>query len=152
MHYWLFNESQEFILHQTNYLLIQGFHTDCLNVWYKQIDAVKRHFNLIIPELIFFNSSTTTNSQRFKIFQAECMKSMLDTLRVEDVRVVGHSYGDFVAFWMAHKYLNLGNSLAIVSSTLCMTPSTNNPLLQEGASDIKEVVLPTNVNDFKKGF
>jgi pimeloyl-ACP methyl ester carboxylesterase len=29
---------------------------------------------------------------------------MLNILGVESIIVVGHSYGGFVAFWMAHKY------------------------------------------------
>eukprot|EP01018_Ginkgo_biloba_P035065 Gb_34137 [translate_table: standard] len=154
MHCWLFNGSQEFeSCTKPAVLLIHGFGADSLTGWDKQIGALGKNFKLIIPDLIFFGSSTTTNSQRSEIFQAESMKSMLDSLGVEAVTVVGHSYGGFVAFWMAHKYPNLVNRLVIVSSALCMTPSTNDPLLKEfGASDIKEVLLPTNVNDFKKGF
>eukprot|EP01018_Ginkgo_biloba_P035067 Gb_34135 [translate_table: standard] len=151
MHCRLFNGSQEFeSCTKPAVLLIHGFGVDSLTAWYKQIEALGKHFKLTIPDLIFFGSSTTTNSQRSEIFQAESMKSMLDSLGVEAVTVVGHSYGGFVAFWMAHKY---PNRLVIVSCALCMTPATNDPLLKEfGASDIKEVLLPTNVNDFKKGF
>jgi len=117
-----------------------------------QISALGKHFDLLIPDLIFFGDSTTTSSERSELFQAECMKGMVEYLGVESVIVVGHSYGGFVAFWMAHKYPNLVHRLVIVSSAICMTPSTNDPLLQElGFDDIKDVLLPANAQDFRKG-
>jgi pimeloyl-ACP methyl ester carboxylesterase len=79
------------------------------------------------------------------------MKNMVEYLGVESVIVVGHSYGGFVAFWMAHKYPNVVRRLVIVSSAICMTPSTNNTLLKElGSSDIKDVLLPNNSGDLRK--
>jgi pimeloyl-ACP methyl ester carboxylesterase len=132
-------------------LLIHGFGADGLMGWDTQICALGKHFDLLIPDLIFFGNSTTTSSERSEIFQAECMKSMVEYLGVESVIVVGHSYGGFVAFWMAHKYPNVVRRLVIVSSAICMTPSTNDPLLKElGSSDIKDVLLPNNAGRFKK--
>ena len=76
---------------------------------------------------------------------------MLGPLGVESVVVVGHSYGGFVAFWMAHKYPNVVRRLVIVSSAICMTPSSNDSLLEElGAHDIKDVLLPNNAGDLRK--
>nr|ABK27126.1 unknown [Picea sitchensis] len=132
-------------------LLIHGFGTDGLFGWDTQICALGKHFDLLIPDLIFFGNSTTTSSQRSEIFQAECMKSMVEYLGVESVIVVGHSYGGFVAFWMAHNYPNVVRRLVIVSSAICMTPSTNNTLLKKmGSSDIKDVLLPNNSGDIRK--
>jgi pimeloyl-ACP methyl ester carboxylesterase len=132
-------------------LLIHGFGADGLMAWDTQICALGKDFDLLIPDLIFFGNSTTTSTERSEIFQAECLKSMLHCLGVESVIVVGHSYGGFVAFWMAHKYPSVVRRLVIVSSAICMTPSTNDSLLEElGSSDIKDVILPNNAADFRK--
>jgi len=132
-------------------LLIHGFGADGQTGWDDQICSLGKHFDLFIPDLIFFGESTTMSSERTEIFQAECLKSMLDCLGVESVIVVGHSYGGFVAFWMAHKYPNLVRRLVIVSSAICMMPSTNDPLLKAfGSSNIKDFLLPNDAGDLKR--
>ncbi|KAH9299433.1 hypothetical protein KI387_031115, partial [Taxus chinensis] len=133
-------------------LLIHGFGADGLTGWDKQIGALGKHFSLYIPDLVFFGESTTTSSERSEIFQAECLKSLLESLQVKSVTAVGHSYGGFVGFWLAHRYPELVRRLVIVSSGICMTPSSNDDILKEfGATDIKDVLLPSNVHDFKRG-
>ncbi|GLJ46968.1 hypothetical protein SUGI_0991290 [Cryptomeria japonica] len=132
-------------------LLIHGFGVDGLTAWEKQIGALSKHFSLYIPDLLFFGESTTRRSERSEIFQAECVKNMLDCLQVKSVMVVGHSYGGFVGFWMAHRFPELVRCLVIVSSGVCMTPSSNDDLLKEfGGSDIKEVLIPESVPALKK--
>jgi len=153
LHCWVLQKNEPDSLEnpRPSLLLVHGFGADGLTGWDTQICALGKHFDLLIPDLIFFGDSTTTSSERTEIFQAECLKSMLDTLGVESVIVVGHSYGGFVAFWMAHKYPNVVRRLVIVSSGICMTPSTNDPLLEEfGSSNIEDLLLPKNVGDFKR--
>ncbi|KAH9299437.1 hypothetical protein KI387_031119, partial [Taxus chinensis] len=148
MHCWIKYSSSS----SPSALLIHGFGADGLSSWDKQIGALGNHFNLYIPDLVFFGESTTTSSERSEIFQAECLKSLLESLQVKSVTVVGHSYGGFVGFWLAHRYPELVRRLVIVSSGICMTPSSNDDLLKElGAADIKDVLLPNNVYDFKRG-
>jgi len=154
LHCWVLQKNDPHSLEnrRPSLLLVHGFGADSLTGWDTQICALGNRFDLFIPDLIFFGDSTTKSSERTEIFQAECLKSMLQHLGVESVIVVGHSYGGFVAFWMAHKYPNLVRRLVIVSSAICMTPSTNDPLLRElGFDDIKDVLLPANAQDLRKG-
>jgi len=132
-------------------LLIHGFGADGQTGWDDQICNLGKHFDLLIPDLIFFGESSTTSSERTEIFQAECLRNMLHCLAVESVIVVGHSYGGFVAFWMAHKYPSLVRRLVIVSSAICMTPATNDPLLKAfGSSNIKDFLLPNDAGELKR--
>jgi pimeloyl-ACP methyl ester carboxylesterase len=151
LHCWVLQNKPHSIENQRpTLLLIHGFGADGLNGWDTQICGLGKHFDLLIPDLIFFGDSTTTSSERTELFQAECMKNMVEYLGVESVIVVGHSYGGFVAFWMAHKYPNVVRRLVIVSSAVCMTPSTNDSLLKEfESSDIKDLLLPNNARDLK---
>jgi len=153
LHCWVLQKNDPHSLEnrRPSLLLVHGFGADSLTGWDTQICALGNRFDLFIPDLIFFGDSTTKSSERTEIFQAECLKSMLQHLGVESVIVVGHSYGGFVAFWMAHKYPNLVRRLVIVSSGICMAPSTNDPLLEEfGSSDIEDLLIPKNVRDLKK--
>eukprot|EP00253_Pinus_taeda_P031883 PITA_31883 len=131
-------------------LLIHGFGGDGLLGWDTQICYLGKHFDLLIPDLIFCGDSTTTSSERTELFQAECMKGMVEDLGVESLIVVGHSYGGFVGFWMAHKYPNLVRRLVIVSSAICMTPSTYDSLLKEyDSDDIKDFLVPIDAKGLK---
>lgn len=155
LHCWVLqsNNPEKLENQRPTLLLLHGFGADGVMGWDTKICALGKHFDLLIPDLIFFGDSTTTSSERSDIFQAECMKNMVEYLGVENVIVVGHSYGGFVAFWMAHNYPNVVRRLVIVSSAICMTPSTNDPLLKElGTSDIKELLLPNNARDLKIAF
>eukprot|EP00253_Pinus_taeda_P008842 PITA_08842 len=131
-------------------LIIHGFGADGQTGWDDQICALGKHFDLLIPDLIFFGESTTTSSERTEIFQAECLRSMLHCLGVESVIVVGHSYGGFVGFWMAHKYPDIVSRLVIVSSAICMTTSTYDSLLKEyDSEDIKDFLVPIDAKGLK---
>jgi len=152
LHCWILQNNKPHNLeHQRpTLLLIHGFAVDGLIGWDTQICHLGKHFDLLIPDVIFFGDSTTTSSERSEIFQAECMMNMVEFLGVENVIVVGHSYGGFIAFWMAHKYPNLVQRLIIISSGICITPSTSDRLLRElDFSDIKEVLLPNSAKGLK---
>ncbi|CAI7893440.1 unnamed protein product [Closterium sp. NIES-53] len=80
-------------------LLIHGFGASSLNHWIKQIPVLSRHFELYIPSLVFFFSSTSASSKRRgEFFQAEAMLGLMNTLGIERCQVVGLSYGGIVAY------------------------------------------------------
>ncbi|CAI5482110.1 unnamed protein product [Closterium sp. Yama58-4] len=80
-------------------LLIHGFGASSLNHWIKQIPVLSRHFELYIPSLVFFFSSTSASSKRRgEFFQAEAMLGLMDALGIERCQVVGLSYGGIVAY------------------------------------------------------
>eukprot|EP00253_Pinus_taeda_P025901 PITA_25901 len=152
LHCWVLqsNNPQSVGNQRPTLLLLHGFGADGLLGWDTQICHLGKHFDLLIPDLIFFGDSTTTSSERTELFQAECMRSMVEYIGVESVIAVGHSYGGFVAFWMAHKYPNIVRGMVIVDSAICMTPLTNGPLLEElGFSDIKDFLIPNSAKGLK---
>ena len=79
-------------------LLLHYFETDNLTGWNNQITALGKHFDLFIPDLVIFRNSTIMRSERFEIFQADCMKSIAEYLREERVIMVRHSYDSVMAF------------------------------------------------------
>ncbi|CAM8923745.1 unnamed protein product [Rhodiola kirilowii] len=88
-------------LTKPNLLLIHGFGTNALWQWATLIPHLAPHFNLYVPDLVFFGGSYTTRPERSDGFQAECLMRVLRELRVGKVSLVGMSYGGFVAYSMA---------------------------------------------------
>ncbi|GJP57874.1 hypothetical protein CLOP_g17748 [Closterium sp. NIES-67] len=82
-------------------LLLHGFGASSLNHWINQLPAFSRHFDLYIPDLLFFRGSFSRSSRRDERFQAEAMMALMDQLRVERCAVVGVSYGGIIAHKMA---------------------------------------------------
>lgn len=121
--------------------------------WENQIAALTKDYRVYIPDLLFFGKSTTRNTQRTEIFQADCIANMLQKLNVQATHVVGTSYGGFVAFWMAYKYPQLCWKVVLCSSGICMNPWTNDDLLKQcNLRSIDEILLPTTVDGLKLAF
>uniref|UniRef100_A0A7N0ULG4 AB hydrolase-1 domain-containing protein n=1 Tax=Kalanchoe fedtschenkoi TaxID=63787 RepID=A0A7N0ULG4_KALFE len=78
-----------------NLLLIHGFGSNAMWQWANLICHLAPHFNLYVPDLVFFGGSYTTRPERFESFQAECLMRALRELKVGKVSVVGMSYGGF---------------------------------------------------------
>lgn len=112
-------------------LLIYSFRSDEMIVWDTQIYHLRKNFDLLIPDLVFFGDPTTKISKKNELFQVECMKNRVEFIGIESVIMVGHSDGGFIALWVAHKYLNVVNFLPIVSYAIFSISSIYNSLLKE---------------------
>lgn len=133
-------------------LFIQGFGLNGTVGWVDQATAFAKKFDVYVPDLLFFGKSFTTDTQRSEIFQGECIKKMLDALKVDQVDIVGTSYGGIVAYSMANNYPKLVNRVVVASSGVMMNPRTNDRLLKlTNVSNIKELLVPKDVKKMKLG-
>jgi pimeloyl-ACP methyl ester carboxylesterase len=96
-------------------LLIHGFGGDALFGWEAQTDLAKRRF-LIIPDLLWFGGSHGKVDDWSSTYQAEVMLRLLDHLAVEQVDVVGVSYGGFVTLELAVQAPTRVNRYVLVDS------------------------------------
>jgi len=79
------------------------------------------HFNVYVPDLVFFGSSYTTRPERNESFQAECLMRLMEALCVKGrLRVVGLSYGGFVAYSMAVQFKDVVERLVICCAAVCL--------------------------------
>lgn len=86
-----------------------------------------------------------------EIFQAECMYKTMKKMGVREAVVLGHSYGGFVAYRMAHLYPRFVKRLVILSSGIMMNPHSNDALLRKsGATRIHDLLVPTTLPIFIK--
>lgn len=92
-------------------------------MWQWGPDIIPRfvnHFNVYVPDLVFFGDSFTTRSDRTESFQAECVYRVMEMMGVEEVRVVGLSYGGFVAYSLAAQFKDMVERVVICCAGVCL--------------------------------
>ncbi|CAM6096094.1 unnamed protein product [Calypogeia fissa] len=125
-------------------VLLHGFGLSSMWQWSSQVKPLVRYFNLIMPDLLFFGRSTTTNPDRSESFQAECVWLVLSKLGISRFSVVGTSYGGFVAYRLTQAHPDAVDKLVISNSSICMKPEDDQELCKRGgAATIPELLLPT---------
>lgn len=103
-------------------ILIHGFGEDG-DIWNKQIEFLKEHFFLIIPDLPGSGQSELINDMSIE-GMAEVIKTLIDielqnssSLGGGWVGAFGHSMGGYITLALAEKYPNLVSSFALVHSS-----------------------------------
>ncbi len=88
-------------------VLIHGFGPDPTWQWAAQVGALSRHFDLVVPTLLFFGASETRAAARSDAFQAASLAALLQHLPGlgggRKVHVVGTSYVGLVAYHLARE-------------------------------------------------
>ncbi|TVT97690.1 hypothetical protein EJB05_57054 [Eragrostis curvula] len=126
-------------------VLLHGFASDGILTWALQVGALAKHYDVYVPDLLFFGGSTSPAPGRSPGFQSECVVAALRRLGVERCAVVGFSYGGFVAFRMAEAHPGLVHSVVATGSLAAMTASTSDAILRRfGAASWANVLLPDN--------
>lgn len=84
-------------------ILIHGFGVNSLWQFSDTVPSLTPHFNVYVPDLLFFGSSATSRPDRSEKFQAQCVRRMAEAAGVSlpVSAVLGLSYGGFVAYSMA---------------------------------------------------
>ncbi|KAK3164867.1 hypothetical protein QOZ80_1AG0025860 [Eleusine coracana subsp. coracana] len=131
-------------------VLVHGFAAEGIVTWQFQIGALAKHYDVYVPDLLYFGGSTSPATDRSPGFQAECLVTALRKLGVERCTVVGFSYGGMVSFKMAESHPDLVRSLVVSGSVVAMTDSISETTLERiGVKSSAELLLPENVKGLK---
>lgn len=133
-------------------ILIHGFGANAMWQWSSQIRPLRRHFNLYVPDLIFFGRSFTTRPERTEIFQSQCVMKLVEKLGVSKFHVVGVSYGGFVAYHLAHLYPDAVQKVLLVASGISFEEKDMTERLFD-APDLEtaiSVLLPQTAANLRK--
>ncbi|KAF8662977.1 hypothetical protein HU200_055563 [Digitaria exilis] len=91
-------------------VLIHGFGPDPTWQWAPQVGPLSRHFDLVVPTLLFFGASSTRAPARSDAFQAAALAALLAGGHLPGldgggraVHVVGTDYGGLVAYRLAEE-------------------------------------------------
>ncbi|CAN6174215.1 unnamed protein product [Urochloa humidicola] len=136
-------------------VLLHGFAGDGIFTWVFQVGALAKHYDVYVPDLLFFGGSTSLGGgdARSPAFQAECVASALRRLGVERCAAVGFSYGGFVAFRMAAAHPGLVTAVVCTGSLADMPRSAGEAMLRRlGAASFAEFLLPGDVAGLRSLF
>ncbi|KAK9930504.1 hypothetical protein M0R45_027541 [Rubus argutus] len=103
-----------------NLLLLHGLGVNAMWQFADLIRPVTPHFNVYVPDLLFFGESTTANPDRSESFQAECVMRVMEVQSVRTFSLVGLSYGGFVGYRLAAQYPEAVERVVICSAAVCM--------------------------------
>ncbi len=97
-------------------VLIHGFGEDC-DIWQHQIDFLKDHFQLIIPDLPGSGKSELVKDANIETY-ADIIKEIITSeVQTEGVCLIGHSMGGYITLSFAEKYPHLLSSFGLVHSS-----------------------------------
>ncbi|PHU20417.1 hypothetical protein BC332_11568 [Capsicum chinense] len=122
-------------------ILIHGFGANSMWQWADTVRILSTHFNVYVPDLVFFGDSFTTRPERTESFQAECVKRVMEANSVTKMSIVGLSYGGFVAYAMAAQFRDCIEKVVICCAGVCLEEKD----LKEGLFAVSSVEDAANI-------
>jgi pimeloyl-ACP methyl ester carboxylesterase len=132
-------------------LLLHGMGVDGRTNWYSQLKQLSKHYNLIVPDLIYFGGSKSKKKDYSVEFQAEQIHEMLEKLVIEStVHVMGFSYGGLTAAVYNELYPNKKSKLILIDAPVKFysTPMADSMANLCGVKSMSNIIVPQNLNDF----
>ncbi|KAI4325671.1 hypothetical protein MLD38_031050 [Melastoma candidum] len=118
-----------------NLLLVHGIGSNALWQWNEFVSPFVPHFNLYVPDLLFFGNSYSSLPDRSVLFQSRSLALLMDSLRVPKMNVIGLSYGGFVAYGLASEFPDRVDKLVLCAAGVCMEEKD----LEEGMFQVRSV-------------
>ncbi|CAL5417791.1 unnamed protein product [Camellia sinensis] len=149
MHCWVPKTQKE---SKPNLLLIHGFGANAMWQWGEILRFFIPHFNVYVPDLVFFGDSYTTLPDRSETFQARCVRRVMEGRSVAKMSVVGLSYGGFVAYRLAEEWGEAVERVVICCAGVALEEKD----LEEGlfrVSDLEvaaEILLPQTAGKMRE--
>lgn len=127
-------------------LLLHGFGADGTFGWSEQIPVLAKHFHLIVPDLLWFGESESSQYEFSVEHQARAIKNLLAYLKVKQFQVAGISYGGIVALTLMSELPNQIKKAIIVSSPGPIYTQEDYQQLRDRfqIQSASEIVLPTD--------
>ena len=97
-------------------VLIHGFAEDG-TIWQNQEPALSQNHRLLVPDLPGSGRSSINPQLKTIVDLADSIAIMLETEKIEQAMVIGHSMGGYVALAFAEKYPSKMKGLGLIHST-----------------------------------
>lgn len=135
-----------------NLVLLHGMGGNGKSNWYNQIKALSKHFNLIIPDLIYFGESSSSSNDFSVEFQAKQLREALKQINYSDnINLAGFSYGGLTSAIYNELFPNEVNKIIIIDGPVKFFSSQMADSLAHlaGTDSMHRVIVPTNFKEFK---
>ncbi|MDR1983388.1 MAG: alpha/beta hydrolase [Prevotellaceae bacterium] len=97
-------------------ILLHGY-LETMEIWENTISELSKQFRTVAVDLPGHGLSKFNEGSTTMEFMADCIKSLLDKLKISECLIVGHSMGGYVALAFAKKYPETAKALCLFSST-----------------------------------
>jgi pimeloyl-ACP methyl ester carboxylesterase len=149
-------------------VLIHGFGPGPTWQWASQVGPLSRHFDLVVPTLLFFGASRTRAPARSEASQAAAVTTLLTGGRHLPglvvgpgrpvLHLVGASYGGIVAYHLARALLRHGHGggVALGKVVLCDSDVTKGPeddralAARGGVEEVTELMVPADTKVMRR--
>jgi len=134
-------------------LFIHGFGGDGKVTWERQVKEFSTDFRVIVPDLLWFGESFSEENPSL-LTQVDAIKSLISHLELQNIHLVGISYGGFVGLSFASEYELLLKSLIIVSSpgNVISDEEVSAFCKKNNVTDVKEIFIPKDAEAVKRLF
>lgn len=132
-------------------LMLHGMGAGAKENWHKQIRTLSKHYNLIVPDLIYFGESISTENDFSLDFQVIQLNEVLQKLIIsKKINVVGFSYGGLCAAYYNQIYNGEVNKLIIIDGPVkyFSIHAADSLAKIAGANSINNLLAPQTLNDF----
>lgn len=133
-------------------LMLHGMGANARTNWASQVKTLSKHFNLILPDLIYFGESTSSSNNYSVEFQIEQIHEAILKLGITSkLNVMGFSYGGLTAAMYNQVYQSEVIKLIIIDGPVKfysgeMADSLANIV---GVKTIKNVIVPSTIKEFE---
>ncbi|KAK4801642.1 hypothetical protein SAY86_022129 [Trapa natans] len=133
-------------------ILVHGFGANAMWQFADHVRHFTPHFNVYVPDLIFFGRSKTARSERTEAFQARCLMRLMEVHGLSTASIVGVSYGGFVAYSLADQFPDSVERLVLCCTGVCLVEKD----LEEGLfavsnlEDAISILLPQSPKKLKQ--
>lgn len=133
-------------------LLIHGFGANAMWQFSHLLRHLTPHYNVYVPDLLFFGGSRTAAPHRSEFFQARCLAELMAAYGVAKLSLVGISYGGFVGYNMAMRWPEMVERVVLCCTGVCLEERD----MKEGlfkVSDLEEaeaILLPQSPDKLKE--
>ncbi|RLM92120.1 dihydrolipoyllysine-residue acetyltransferase component of acetoin cleaving system-like [Panicum miliaceum] len=148
-------------------VLIHGFGPDPTWQWAAQAGPLSRHFDLVVPTLLFFGASATRAPARSDAFQAAALAALLTggggassnlpgLGAGRTVHVVGTSYGGLVAYHLARELHRRGGGVRVGKVALCDSDACKGAeddralAARSGVAEVAELLAPADTRALRR--
>lgn len=132
-------------------LLLHGMGLDAKSNWNQEVKQLSKHYNLLLPDLIYFGKSTSKKQDYSVEFQARELHQALTLLKITGkIQVMGFSYGGLTAAMYNELYPEQVNKLIIVDGPVKFYSGRMADSMARlvGVPSIINIIVPQNLKDF----
>ncbi|XP_072979587.1 uncharacterized protein [Typha angustifolia] len=134
-------------------LLLHGFGASATWQWAAYLKSLLcAGFDLYVPDLLFFGSSSSPEADRSDYYQARSVIAAVESVGLKRFGLAGVSYGGFVAYRIAEMYPERVERVVLICAGVCLQESdlASGLFVVRDVEEAAEILLPRRPDKLKE--